>query len=206
MTFTWAARAARRGATTRRGATRRGAATLAVVTGLGLAGSGCRYDLEHLREGRAPSTRTLARLEPGTTTLAEALAIAGAPDGLSWRPDADVLVYDLVEQLRSRWELENPATFVAQISPQVIAAEAVTFAVYAASRSGPSSIRRRRAPAPSTTPSFSSRPLTLEGDTAGREQVLLVFDRSTQVLRAVEVARGRPAADVGGVARGTFLR
>jgi hypothetical protein len=177
---------------------------------LGLAltcAAGCRYDFEHVREGRALPKAEVARLESGTT-MAEALAIAGAPDGLIWRPDDDVLVYDRVDQLRSRWELENPATFVGRITPMAVVGEVTTLAIYTVGRSGRQAPIRRGPPSfvPQTTPTFTSRPLTLEGDQVGRDQVLLVFDRATRRLRWVEVVRGRPQTGVGGTATGTFLR
>lgn len=176
---------------------------------LALASAGCRYNLEHVHEGRALPAREVARLQPGTTTLAQALAIVGAPDGLLWTPQSDVLVYDHVERFQSKWELENPVTFLGRITPQAVAGEAVTFVLYAAARSGqpvPIPARRRRLPGPQTIPTFTTRPLTLEGEAVGREQVLLVFERETQVLRAVEVATGRPVGGVLGVTRSTFLR
>ena len=175
---------------------------------LGVGGAaGCRYEFEHVREGRLPSRDAIARLESGTT-LTAALRLAGAPDGILWLPEADVLVYDRVDQLRSRWELENPLTFTARVSPTAVAGEVVTLALYTVARSGRQAPVRRGPPSfvPQTTPTFSSRPLTLEGDQVGREQVLLVFDRQTQRLRWVEVVRGRPETGVGGTAQGTFLR
>ena len=181
----------------------------ALLVGLGLAfgAAGCRYEFEHVREGRLPSRDTIALLESGTT-LAATLDLAGAPDGLLWFPDADVLVYDRVDQLRSRWEVENPASFAARVTPTAVAGEVVTLALYTVARSGRQAPVRRGPPSyvPQTTPTFTSRPLTLEGDQVGREQVLLVFDRATQRLRWVEVVRGRPATGVGGTASGTFLR
>jgi hypothetical protein len=181
---------------------------LLLVLGLGLTGAaGCRYEFEHVREGRLPSRDTIALLQSGTT-LAATLDLAGAPDGILWLPGADVLVYDRVDQLRSRWELENPLSFAARVSPTAVAGEVVTLALYTVARSGRQAPVRRGPPSfvPQTTPTFTSRPLTLEGDQVGREQVLLVFDRATQRLRWVEVVRGRPETDVGGTASGTFLR
>jgi hypothetical protein len=150
----------------------------------------------------------MAILQPGETNLAEALAALGAPDGIEWTYDADVLVYDHWEVHRSKWELENPMTFVGRLTPQSLVGEAVTYVFFVAGRTGrafPTPPRPRGGAAPGR-PGFTSKPLTLDGDQQGRERVRLVFTRKTQVLDRVEVARGRPAGGVGGVARGTFLR
>jgi hypothetical protein len=178
-----------------------------LLLALGLGAAGCRYEFEHVREGRLPPQDTVARLTSGTT-LTAALELAGAPDGILWLPDKDVLVYDRVAQLRSRWELENPVTFVGRVTPTAIAGEVVTLTLYTVARSGRQAPIRRGPPSfvPQTTPTFTSRPLTLDGDQVGREQILLVFDRATQRLQWVERVRGRPETDVGGTASGTFLR
>ncbi|MBX3469039.1 MAG: hypothetical protein KF878_19380 [Planctomycetes bacterium] len=181
-------------------------AGLAALAALAL--TGCRYHVEHVRDGQGAPPRAIARLEPGETSLGEALTALGAPDGVEWTYDADVLVYDHWEVRRSRWEVENPMTFVGRLTPQSLVGEAVTYVVFVASRTGriaPTPPRPTGAPTPGR-PGFTTKPLRLDGDQQGRERVRLVFTRRTQVLERVEVARGRPPGGVGGVARGTFLR
>lgn len=168
---------------------------------------GCRYHVEHVHDGQAVPPRALASLAPGETNLAEALQALGAPDGVEWTVDHDVLLYDRWELRRTHWELENPMTFVGRITPQSLAGEAVSFVMFVGSRTNQGPRPSRPSDAPRIgRPAFTSKPLTLDGDEQGRERVRLVFDRGTQVLERIEVARGRPAGGVGGLARGTFLR
>jgi hypothetical protein len=171
-----------------------------------LALSGCRYHIEHASFDRAPGKKQLARLTPGETNLAEALAELGAPDGVEWGLDTDVLVYDGWELQKTHWELENPMTFVGRITPQALVGEAVAYVVFVAGRTG------RVFPAPPKPgatpgrPGYTSKPLTLDGDEQGVHRVRLVFRRQSQVLDRVEVAHGDPRTSVVGLARGTFLR
>lgn len=180
--------------------TRAALAALAV-----LALGGCRYHIEHVRIGNPPSRAQLAKLVPGETNLTEALAAMGAPDGVEWALDQDVLVYDDWEIQKTHWELENPMTFVGRITPQAMVGEVVTYVMFVAGRTGRTIPRPPRQPTPGR-PGFSSKPLTLDGDEQGTQRVRLVFDRKTQVLARVEAAQGRPRTSVGGLARGTFLR
>lgn len=170
-----------------------------------LALTGCRYAIEHVSDGGSRDRDELAKLVPGETNLTEALAAMGAPDGVEWAYDEDVIVYDHWELQKTHWELENPMTFVGRITPQAMVGEVVTYVIFVAGRTGRVIPLPPRAPTPGR-PGFTSRPLTLDGNEQGRERVRLVFQRSTQVLDRVEVARGRPGTSVGGLARGTFLR
>ena len=177
----------------------------ALVLCAALALTGCRYSVEHVIDGTPRGRQQLARLVPGETNLAEALEAMGAPDGVEWALDEDVIVYDHWELQKTHWELENPMTFASRITPQAMVGEVVTYVVFVASRTGRVVPTPPRQPTPGR-PGFSSKPLTLDGDEQGRERVRLVFQRRTQVLDRVEVARGRPGTSVGGLARGTFLR
>jgi hypothetical protein len=184
---------------------RRTLAALIALAALPL--GGCRYHIEHVREGQVSAPTALKRLQPGETSIADAMNALGAPDGVEWTYDADVLVYDHWEIHRSHWELENPMTFVGRLTPQSIAGEAVTYVIFVAGRTGrilPTPPRPQSGGTPGR-PGFTSKPLTLDGDQQGRERVRLVFTRKTQVLDRIEIARGRPAGGVGGIARGTFL-
>ena len=107
-----------------------------VVALVALALGGCRYHIEHVREGQSAAPRAMAILQPGETSLAEAMAALGAPDGVEWTYDADVLVYDHWEIRRSHWELENPMTFVGRLTPQSLVGEAVTYVFFVAGRTG----------------------------------------------------------------------
>jgi outer membrane protein assembly factor BamE (lipoprotein component of BamABCDE complex) len=51
---------------------------------------GCRYHIEHVREGQVSAPTALKRLQPGETSLSDALNALGAPDGVEWTYDADV--------------------------------------------------------------------------------------------------------------------
>jgi hypothetical protein len=184
------------------------ATALGVVALALLATSGCRYHIEHVHDGQAVPPAGLATLVPGETNIAEALAALGAPDGVEWTLDHDVLLYDRWELRRTHWELENPMTFVGRVTPQSMVGEAVSFVLFVGSRTAqvlPRPSRPKDVPRVGR-PGFTSKPLTLDGDEQGRERVRLVFDRQTQVLAQVEVARRRPSGGVGGLARGTFLR
>lgn len=179
-----------------------------LVALLPLVASGCRYHVQHVHDGQAVPPAGLASLVPGETSLGEALTALGAPDGVEWTVDDDVLLYDRWELRRTHWELENPMTFVGRLTPQSLAGEAVSFVLFVGTSTGrvlptPSRPREVRQ---SPRPPFTSKPLTLDGDEQGCERVRLVFDRRTQVLKQVEVARRRPSSGVGGLARGTFLR
>lgn len=183
------------------------AAAAAAVAALGGVAAGCRLDVEHVREGRRLPAAALAALATSSTTLDGALAALGAPDAVEWTGTGDVLVYEHVRAQRTRWELENPMTFVGQITPMAAVGELVTYTLYTARHTG------RRLPtgpagpvAAPGRPVFTTRPLRLDGDDVGREQVRLVFDRATGHLDRIEVARGPATGGVGGVARGTFLR
>lgn len=168
--------------------------------------SGCRYHVTRNVDGAPRTAGQLARLVPGETSLTEALAALGAPDGVEWALDEDALVYDHWEVRTTHWELENPLTIVTGLGPQTLIGEAVVYVMFVSQTTG----RALRMPRPQQPvpgrPGFTSKPLTLDGDERGRERVRLVFTRRTRLLARIEVARGRPAGGVGGLARGTFLR
>jgi hypothetical protein len=172
--------------------------------------SGCRLNLEHVKDGDAPAPEKVARLEAGKSKLDDALATLGAPDGLEWSEDEDVLFYDSSTARSSRWTMDNPMTYT-NLSIMSAVGEAVTYVTFVASKSGAllpltgSGGRPGVVPLPAFAAVGVAKPLKLNGDASGVERLRLFFDRSSEVLVRIEVSHGAPEGGVTGIARGTFL-
>jgi hypothetical protein len=174
-----------------------------------LLATGCRVHFDHVRDGVAQPAERVGTLETGKTTLDDALAILGAPDGLEWCDDDDVIVYDSWSLRSSHFQVDNPQTFLGTITPQSFVGEAVTYVIFVAARTGrpaPSRAPQAVGTPPNPRSGMTTQPLTLNGDARGQERVRLFFDRNNQTLVRLEVAHSAPGGGVGGVARGTFLR
>ena len=182
-----------------------------VAAALALVLTGCRVHVDHVRDGVTPVAQAILRLEPGKSRLDDALAALGAPDGVEWVDQDDVLLYSSFTVRSSHWEAENPYWYVTGgVSPTTLVGEVPGYFMFVNAKSGsPAPVRPPQGPgAMIPVPRFSltSKPLTLNGDARGQEQVRLFFDRESQILQRIEVAHGTPGGGVGGVAQGTFLK
>lgn len=180
-------------------------ASLIVVLAGGLLAAGCRFDVQRIENGEPITAEVLAGLVPGRTTLDEALAACGAPDGVQWAPTSDVLLYDHWALQRTRWELENPFSFLGPLTPQSFVGEAIAYVLFVAERTEPLPTTLIESPRLGR-PAVTSKPLTLRGAERGHHQLRLVFDRDSRLLERVEIARGIRRGGATGIARGAFLR
>jgi hypothetical protein len=190
-----------------------GRAVVAALLTLGLAG--CRLHVDHVRVGTPVDAGTAASLEPGSATLASVLAKVGAPDDVAWIGSEDVLIYESATLRGTRWTLDNPASFANRITPQGFAGEVVSAALFTATRSiaGPLGVAVPTRPPPGRfmpqeTPEIMGavgKPLVLNGDESGDEQVRFFFDRESSILTRIEVAHGGPGKGSAAIAGGTFL-
>ncbi len=139
------------------------------------------------------------------------LAIAGAPDGVTWVDSEDVLVYSSARIRATRWSLDNPASFFNRLTPQGFAGEIVAVALFTVGNMGRKLPTRPPPgrPMPESTPEIMSswgKPLRLNGDKRGDDQVRFHFEPARNTLCAIEVIHGQPESGAGAVAEGTFLR
>jgi hypothetical protein len=186
-------------------------AAFALLVTLGL--TGCRLHVNHVRVGDPVGLEATASFELGKATLQDVLTKVGAPDDVAWIGSEDVLIYESATLHGTRWNLDNPANFANKITPQGFAGELVAVAIFTAGRSiaGPMgvSVPSRPPPGrfmPQETPEIMGafgKPLILNGDVSGDEQVRFFFDRDHFILTRIEVAHGSPESSIAGK---TFLR
>jgi hypothetical protein len=181
-----------------------------LVAVLVLALTGCRAHFDHTKDGDPLPPEKLAKLQPGSSHLDEALALLGAPDAFGWTDACDVLVYDSWSLRASHWEAENPYSYLTgPITPTSFLGEIPTFVMFVNAKSGaPLPARPPQTPGNRLVPgiTFTNKPLTLNGDARGHDQVRLFFERESLLLDRIEVARGSPGNSVGDTAAGTFLK
>lgn len=139
------------------------------------------------------------------------LAAAGAPDGVAWVDSEDVLIYTCARVRATHWSLDNPISFANRVTPQGFAGELVSVAVFTVGGMGrrlPSRPPPGR-PMPEATPEIMSsfgKPLRLNGDERGVDEVRFHFEPEQHWLSCIEVIRGTPEGGAGGIAHTTFLR
>lgn len=178
-----------------------------MASGLG----GCRLNIDSARDGTPLEAERVAHLELGKSTIADVLSSAGAPDGVTWVDSEDVLIYTSARIRATRWTLDNPISFVNRVTPQGFAGEIVAAAMFSMGSFGrrlPTRPPPGR-PMPESTPEIMSafgKPLKLNGDRRGDDQVRFHFDPETHLLCRIEVLRGQPGSGAGAIAEGTFLR
>jgi hypothetical protein len=182
------------------------------LTALALALCGCRFNVQHAKDGTPPDPEKLADFKVGASTLDDALAAFGAPDGIAWTVSEDALIYDSSTLRSSRWVVDNPMQYMSMVTPVGAAKVLVQYAVATAvgQSGGPLPTRPQVSGAPSPASSIArpggpGNPLTLSGDATGTDELRLFFDRDNQTLVRVEVAHNTPGGGVGGIARSTFL-
>jgi len=178
-----------------------------LLVGLG----GCRLNIDSARDGTPQDPDKLVRLELGRSTLDDVLAVAGAPDTLAWVDSQDVLVYESARIRSTHWTLDNPITFVNRVTPQGMVGEMASAALFTFGGMGRFLPTRPPAnrPMPESTPEIMSsfgKPLRLNGDRRGDDQVRFYFDGLEHRLMGVEVIHGMPNSGAGAIAENTFLR
>jgi len=122
-----------------------------------------------------------------------------------------VLVYTSARIRATRWTLDNPISFANRVTPQGFAGELVSAAMYTAGGTGrilPTRPPPGR-PMPESTPEIMGafgKPLRLNGDQRGDDQVRFHFEPENHTLCGIEVIRAQPASGSGAIAQNTFLR
>jgi hypothetical protein len=153
----------------------------------------------------------LAHLELGKSTIDDVLAIAGAPSEVAWVETQDVLVYESARVRTTHWTLDNPITFVGRVTPQGFAGELVSAVIFTAggtNRILPTQSVPRR-PTPPSTPDIMggfSKPLKLDGNNRGDDEVRFHFDGGAHTLCQIEWIYAQPRSGSGAIAENTFLR
>ena len=79
---------------------------LALVVALALACGACTIGRDYV--GNTFRSDPNAVLHPGTTTIAQALELFGAPEKIQRRKNGDILIYRFVRENTSELEIEDP--------------------------------------------------------------------------------------------------
>lgn len=171
---------------------------------------GCRLNIDSARDGTPLEPARIARLELGKSTIDDVLAAAGAPSTVAWVDSEDVLVYESARIRATHWTLDNPITFVNRVTPQGFAGELVSAALFTATgfrRMIPTRPPANR-PMPEATPEIMGafgKPLKLDGDKRGDDQIRFHFEPEQHTLSGIEVIYAQPDGGAGAVAENTFL-
>jgi len=181
-----------------------------VALGLCLGLVGCRLNIDAARDGTPLDPVKAAGLEVGKSTLDQVLGVAGAPDRVAWVDSQDVLIYESSRVRATHWTLDNPINFLRKITPQGFAGELVAVAIFTAAGTNRRLESRPPSggPMPEGTPEVMGgfgKPLKLNGDKRGDDEVRFHFEPLQHVLCMVEVIHAQPRSGTGAVAENTFL-
>jgi hypothetical protein len=183
---------------------------LVVLALLGL--GGCRLNIDSARDGTPPDRDKLALLELGKSTLDDVLATAGAPDAIAWVDSEDVLIYESARVRSTHWTLDNPISFASRVTPQGMAGEMIAAAMFSVSSVARGLIPTRppsNRPMPESTPEIMGsfgKPLRLNGDRRGDDQIRFIFEPVSHHLVGIETIYASPTSGAGAIAENTFLR
>jgi hypothetical protein len=173
--------------------------------------AGCRLNIDSARENTPVAMEKLVTLEVGTSSLDDVLRVVGAPDGVMWVDSESVLVYESVRIRATHWTLDNPVAFAQRVTPQGFAGELVSMAIFTVggmNRRLPTRPPPNR-PMPEATPEIMGafgKPLKLNGDKRGDDQVRFHFEPKHQRLCQVEMIHAQPGSGSAAIAENTFLR
>ncbi len=185
---------------------KRAVLALGLLSGL----AGCRLNIDSAREGTPLDTEKLVLLEVGASSLDDVLHAAGAPDGVMWVDSESVLVYESVRIRSTHWTLDNPVSFAQRVTPQGFAGELVSMAIFTiggTNRRLPTRPPPNR-PMPEATPEIMGafgKPLKLNGDKRGDDQVRFHFEPKHNRLCQVEMIHAQPGSGSAAIAANTFL-